>query len=345
MLQAQRSWFSRLSLLLLLLALAVSVYYLRDVIVAVITPLLVALFLAYLINPWVSSLEKRGLQRSAAILAVYLFLAVVIGMAAAYLLPTLIRELSKLATTVPSYAQQISAWYWSMKGNVPEAVNGFVEQNVQQLQVAVTATAQGLIQAILSTLGLAVYLVLIPIMSYYLLRDSAAIWQTFTDLVPRRNRNKVISLVSDVQGTLGCWVRGQVTVCTLVGLLTSLGLWFIGLGEFALVLGLSAGLSDFIPYFGPIIGGAPAVLFGLLRGPGMAIRALIVILVVQQIENSVIAPAVLGHELGLHPLSIILGLIAGGKVGGLWGMILAVPTMAISKVLLHHWIKVRSELT
>ncbi len=345
MVQMQRGWLARSSIVLLVLVLLVATYYLRDVIVAVVAPLLAAIFLAYLINPWVVSLERRGLARDWAILGVYLFLAAVIGSAGTYLVPTLIKELAKLTATVPSYARQVSAWYWSLKGNIPDAVNGFVEENVQRLQLAVTSTAQGLIQTILSALGLVVYLAIIPIMSYYLLRDSAAIWKTFLDLIPRRNRQRVTSLLSDIQDTLGSWVRGQVTICTMVGLLTTLGLWLIGLGEFALLLGLLAGMSDFIPYFGPIIGGAPAVLFGLLRGPGMGVRALIVILVVQQIENSVLAPTVLGHELGLHPLSIMLGLIAGGRLGGLWGMILAVPTMAISKVLLHHWIRARSELT
>ncbi|MGE5652987.1 MAG: AI-2E family transporter [Bacillota bacterium] len=345
MVQIQRSWLVRLSGALLAVLLLTTIYYLRGVIVAVVAPLLAAIFIAYLINPSVVSLERRGMSRNWAILSVYTFFTAVITTAGTYLIPTLIRELTKLAATVPLYAQQVSAWYWSMKGNVPDAVNRFVEQNVQRLQMVVSTTAQDLIQAILSALGLAVYLVIIPIMSYYLLRDSAVLWQSFLDIIPRKNRKRVVGLVSDIQETLGCWVRGQVTVCALVGLLTSIGLWLIGLGEFALLLGVLAGVSDFIPYFGPIIGGAPAVLFGLLRGPGMAIKAVIVILAVQQIENSVLSPMILGHELGLHPISIMLGLIAGGKLGGLWGMILAVPTMAITKVLLHHWIRSRSELT
>lgn len=341
----QPGWLGRVGGLVISLTIAALAYYLRHVIVAVVTPLLVAIFFAYLINPWVCGLEARRVPRTLAIMAIYLVLAMTLFVAGTYFIPTILRELTKLASAVPAYAYQVSHWYWSIQGNIPEAVNRFVQNNVQHLELWAGQTTQSAIEAIVDSLGYVVYVVLIPIMAYYLLCDSESLQATFVEIIPKRYRRRVVSLLSDIHETLGCWVRGQVTVCILVGLLTTVGLWFIGMRDFALLLGVMAGASDFIPYFGPIIGGSPAVLLGLLRSPAMAFKAVLVILVVQQLENSVISPTVLGHELGLHPLSIILGLLAGGELGGLWGMILAVPTMAVTKVLLRHWIRSRSELT
>jgi len=131
------------------------------------------------------------------------------------------------------------------------------------------------------------------------------------------------------------FIRGHLLVASMVGVLTSLGLALVGV-KFYLLLGIIAGIADLIPYFGPIIGAIPAVGLALLNSSQQALYVLLVMVVVQQVENNLLSPKILGDSVGLHPVVVIFVLLAGGHLFGILGMLLAVPLTAILRILVNY---------
>ncbi|MDP3487354.1 MAG: AI-2E family transporter, partial [Bacillota bacterium] len=187
----------------------------------------------------------------------------------------------------------------------------------------------------LEGLGRVFVALLTPVLTFYILKDVVVIKRTIANLMPGKHRRKLLAWLSKIDASLGSWIRGQLLIAFMVGVLSTVGLSIIGL-DFAILLGVLAGMLDVIPYFGPLIGGIPPVVVGILVSPAMGIKTLAVIIVVQQIENNLITPQILGHSLGLHPLLVIFALLLGGEIGGLVGMVLSVPIAAIIKTTIEH---------
>jgi predicted PurR-regulated permease PerM len=141
----------------------------------------------------------------------------------------------------------------------------------------------------------------------------------------------------EVDKTLGKYIRGQLIVSSLVALMTTLGLLFLKI-DYAIIIGAVAGISNIIPYFGPIIGAIPAIAIASLKSPASVLWVIIILIVVQQIESGIISPKVMGDSIGLHPVIVILTLIFGGKVFGFWGIILIMPVVAVIKAVITFMI-------
>ncbi|MEW6230265.1 MAG: AI-2E family transporter, partial [Bacillota bacterium] len=153
--------------------------------------------------------------------------------------------------------------------------------------------------------------------------------------IPGRWRSEVVGLLIEMDHALGSFIRGQLLVSGIVGVLISLGLSIIGV-DFALVIGLLAGIFDIIPYFGPVIGAVPAIALALLKSPVLVIYVVVLFVVVNQIESAIVGPNILGEQIGLHPVAVIFAILAGGHLFGVTGVLLAVPVAAIIKVFLRY---------
>jgi predicted PurR-regulated permease PerM len=186
------------------------------------------------------------------------------------------------------------------------------------------------------------------VITFYLLKDMEYFKRLFREtankLIGNRKNEKMRSFLMDVNGIVSKFIRGQLLDALIVGILTSIGLSLIGL-DFAFLIGITAGISNVIPYFGPIIGSVPAVIVGLLSdSPVKALFAVIVMVVVQQIDSALIAPRVVGDSVGLHPVFVMLSIIIGGAYFGLIGMLIAVPAAAIIKMFLLRWAEDRKSV-
>jgi predicted PurR-regulated permease PerM len=193
-----------------------------------------------------------------------------------------------------------------------------------------------------------VNVVLGMILAFYLLKDLDFFKRLYSDtlaaFIKKNDKRKLRTLFSDINSIVSNFIRGQLLDALIVGILCSIGLSIIKL-DFAVLIGMTAGISNVIPYFGPIIGSIPAVIVGLLSGsPIKALFAVIVLIVVQQIDSTLISPKVVGDSVGLHPLFVMLSIIIGGAYFGLWGMLIAVPTAAIIKMFLIRWIEERKSV-
>ena len=181
------------------------------------------------------------------------------------------------------------------------------------------------------------------IVAFYILKDLDYFKELYREttkaLIKERKNQKLRILLTDINSIISRFIRGQLLDALIVGILSSIGLSIIGL-DFAVLIGMTAGIANIIPYFGPVIGSVPAVIVGLLSGnPISALLAVVVLVVVQQIDGALIAPKIVGDSVGLHPVFVMLSILIGGAYFGLWGMLLAVPTAAIIKMFLIRWME------
>lgn len=310
------------------------------VLLAVLVPFLAAIFLAYILNPVVEFLEKRRVPRSLGILLIYavFFLAgTIFGLTA---IPALVTEMQKLAEMIPQYTEQLQSFLLHLHSdyqriNMPDSIRLALDQNLLALQEEVQVVLERVTGTVLSLFSNLFTILIIPLVVYYILRDMDSLKRSIVLLFPKKYRPWLLSVGSEMDRTLGAYFRGMLIICFLVGFLTYLGLKVIGL-DFALILGVIAGLTNIIPYFGPIIGALPAIVLALLSSAGLALRVIVVYTLVQQLESQIISPQILGRSLGLHPLVVIFVLILGGKIFGLPGLIFAVPFTAIARIFLKH---------
>ena len=178
-------------------------------------------------------------------------------------------------------------------------------------------------------------LVFAPILAYYFIRDWEKIRDGFLSLFPPRNRSQLVNLGLDIDQVLSGFVQGHLTVCLIVGALTGLAAALLGI-KYAIIIGIINGIAELFPYLGPILGAIPSVALALTEGSRPAIYLGLAILLIQQVEANLLSPRIVGTRVGLHPLLVIFVLLSGGELFGIWGILLAVPVVAVLKVLVRH---------
>jgi sporulation integral membrane protein YtvI len=307
---------------------------------AVLAPFFLAVIIAYILNPLVNFLENRRLPRTLGILLIYAIFFSLIFLFGFTAIPNLVVELNKLGERIPEYTRQFQQFITGLQSdyqrfNLPESIRLVLDQNILQVQEGAQAVVERMTEAVLGIFTHLFTILIIPILVYYLLRDEATLKRSALLLFPKKYRRWIARVGGEMDHTLGAYVRGMLLICILVALMTYAGLLLVGV-DFALILSLIAGVTNIIPYFGPIIGATPAVLIALLTSPALALKVSIVIVIVQQLESQIFVPQILGKSMGLHPLVVIFVLIIGGKLFGLFGLIFAVPFTAMLRILFKH---------
>ncbi|HJP66559.1 MAG TPA: AI-2E family transporter [Actinomycetota bacterium] len=312
-------------------------------------PLILALVFVYFLNPVVSALERRGLRRGWATLLTYLVILTVIGVAIRYLVPLVAGQVTGFAKAVPGLLDNLQKNADTLNDRFN--LNLDVKQAVQSFSP--TGGGGKFISRLFSfTVGVlhgVVVFVIGLLVSFYLVVDLPKIRRAAMAAVPPRHAAEVRRVGSDISHAVGAYFSGQLLVATFVGIASGLVLWIVGLPYWALVGGV-AGITNLIPLIGPFIGAAVAIFIaftttagatgGLLHlDPGLplALGSGIGLLLVQQIDNHIITPNVIGRTVSLHPVTVMLGLLAAGSVFGLPGMLLAVPVAGSVKVVMLHW--------
>lgn len=314
--------------------------YLALLLRAVLVPFVLAIVLAFVIEPAVHFFEARRIPRLGAILLVYLGASLLVAALLFWLIPGLVRQLTVLAAALPGLAAQVQALLAEMQARYTQA--GLPAQIRQVLDGAIARAENDLltfIQSILSGLfgavSAVVTLLLAPFLAFYLLRDRESIRAWVLSVLPVSTRGETLRALAEVNQVLTGYIRGQLLVTLTVGTLVGVATYLLGL-PFSAILGVIAGVTDIIPYFGPVIGAIPAVSLALLRSPLLAAETVIALFAIQQVDSIFITPRFVGGNVGLHPLVVIFSLLAGAELFGLAGILVAVPLVAIGKVLLKH---------
>jgi predicted PurR-regulated permease PerM len=318
------------------------------ILVSVLTPFIVAGVLAYAINPLIHYLMSKGLSR---LMSVVLIFVSLIGMVAAFsifFIPILVSEISSLIIVFPeisiNWYERVSEWYRNTLGNQSatpdtlEDVLAYFNINFQSATGWLSQSAGGIISRVLSFATSLVHVVTIPVLMFYFMKDGDDIAEYAKKLVLPRSRRWVFPLVDDIDEVLGGFIRGQLLVALIIGVLSSIALLLLGI-PYWLVLGILAGIGDLVPYVGPFLGALPAVFITLTTDPLKALWVVVAFIIVQQIESNLISPKIVGHSVGLHPAAIIFVLLLGGSLWGLVGLLVAVPLAGVLKVILENIIR------
>jgi predicted PurR-regulated permease PerM len=176
----------------------------------------------------------------------------------------------------------------------------------------------------------------ILVFTFYLVIERDFVHRTLVLFVPEKNKARIRSVMYKVEERLGAWLRGQLTLMFIIGVVTYIGLSLIGM-PFALPLALIAGFLEIVPIIGPIISAIPALLVGIAISPIQAITVLFLYILIQQLENSVVVPRVMKQAVGLDSLVVIIALMIGGRLAGPMGSLLSVPATAVLSILYHEW--------
>ena len=330
----------------LILVVTVTVGILVYLLAPVLTPFLVAALLSYLGDPLVDRLESRGLPRTAAVGVVFILLLAVLSMILLLLVPAVGNQIEVLANKLPSYLDSlqtnIGPWLQQTFGVEVSLLDSATLKSALQEHWSQFGGVAKAIMAWLSQSGMALVallanLVLIPVVTFYLLRDWDKLLNSIHDLLPRVWETTVVKLVKESDVVLGAFLRGQLLVMLALACIYSMGLWWVGL-ELALIIGLVAGLVSFVPYLGFIIGILLAGTAAMMQfhDPVYLLLVAAVFGVGQALEGMLLTPMLVGDKIGLHPVAVIFAVMAGGTLFGFVGVLLALPVAAIVMVLLRH---------
>lgn len=312
--------------------LLVSIYFLYMVREVLLTFFLGAL-LAYLLFRPVCYIEKKGLKRVWAIIVLYLGVAAILGIILALAVPGLVRELSKLAELYPQYAEQAQQMAGRIDQiNAPEQLSQVINKNLGKIESYIYQALNSFLSGFYNFLGKILALIFSPILAFYIMNDWEKIRENFLNLFSPRARHEITMISHQIDNVLIEFIKGHLMVAAFVGSGIGISAALIGV-KFPLLIGILSGVTNLVPYFGPILGGMPAIALAASESFRLALYMTIAIVVIQQLESNLITPKIIGDKLGLHPLVIVFALLAGGKLLGIWGMLFAVPITAILKVI------------
>jgi predicted PurR-regulated permease PerM len=313
----------------------------------VVPPLLIAVAVVYLLNPLVSALERRGVPRVAGAGIVYVLFLCIVALVVSLLVPVVGRQVTQVIDHFPDYLADGQAAIRRLAARFGQEPDFRLdaEQVRQWLSAgenrqAVTRYLTGLRSVTNSVISGLIIIVLGPVMAFYLLVDLPRLRRGAMALVPPARRDEIRGLMDRIGQAVGGFFRGQLLVALFVGVASSIGLWLIDL-PFWLLVGMVAGVFNLVPLVGPFIGGGLAVVIALISGePLKAVWAALVLLIVQQIDNHLISPNVMGRTVQLHPVVVMLALLVGASFAGLFGMLVIVPLVAVAKIIfLFMWSK------
>lgn len=328
-------------------ALALGALWLLWVLAPVLTPFVIAAMLGWLGDPLVDRLERTGRSRNTAVILVFSAMALVVAIVLVLLVPLIERQIATLIASMPHYrdwlirtavpwvetrtSMEISTWLdfnhllelirtnWERAGGVATTLLGYLSRSG------------------FAILGLVANIVLLPVLTFFFLRDWDLLVARVGSLIPRAYLGTVSRLARESSDVLGAFLRGQFLVMIILGVMYGLGLWGVGL-DLGILIGIIAGLLTFVPYLGPASGIILGCVAALVQyGDWQHIAGVLIVFGIGQvIESYWLTPKLVGDRIGLHPAAVIFAVLAGGQLFGFLGMLLALPIAAVANVLLRY---------
>lgn len=338
----QKKWF-----FIGLLATAFLVIYFAG---SALAPFIISFLIAYLLDPLVDRLESLGLPRTAAIFFFLACLLVLLTGGVLFLFPIIRLQVENLANDLPGYIQTaqelIMPWISKFVEN-PEKIQEHTRETLLKLgnlPLKILGSLAGFswnaVSGFVNFTLAAIKLVIIPVATFYILRDLDKIKERAFDLVPMDSREAVSRLAGKLHAVLGNFIRGQLTVVLILSVIYSVGLLLVGI-PLSIPIGILAGLANIVPYLGLILGLFPTLILSYLQFHD-AMHPLMVCLVfgvAQALDGTVITPKIVGDKIGLHPVAIMLAILLGGQLLGFTGILAAVPFAAAVNVFWSEWLE------
>ncbi len=318
-------------------------------------PLLLGLGIAYLFDPAVSWFERRGRSRLTGLVVIIALLLVALAALLIFVVPTIGDQLERLAERLPEYNQrlreQIKPWFDRLQARYPEEIADLqqrlvdsLRENMPQVARSVGSWGRRLFDNLFDFLLFLLNLVFVPVFAFYLLVDFPKVKRGAAQLIPLPYREVTLARISEVDGAVSSFLRGQLTIALILAVINGVGLMALRV-PFGLGIGILAGLANMIPYMALVVGLVPALFLAWAEHQSW-IRLLGVVAVfggAQLLEGTVLGPRILSRSVNLHPVWVLLAIIAGGSLFGFFGMLLAVPVAAAIQVFVRHWLELYRE--
>lgn len=329
---------------------------------------IIAVIFAYIIDPLVNYLERKGIKRQFGVIIVYITVILIFAVLIISVIPKTINEISNLLTSLPDMVDTLtknvndsmSEFFAKFNVELPDNFidvykksNPKVEDNVEtpeivsnildsitkavnklvgNMQESLMKSASNLLSKLYGLVTGAFRLLLVLIFSFYFSVDKEKFTLKLKKAIPNKHRKDVTYLATRIDTALQQFIRGRLLMAIFVGVLTMIYLLILRV-DFAIIIGLITCVADIIPYIGPFLGCAPAVLFAFMDSPIKALWVLILFVLIQWVENNILAPKLIGDSTGLSPLIVLISIIIGGGLFGVWGMVISVPITSIIFIL------------
>ncbi|MEO1925377.1 MAG: AI-2E family transporter [Gammaproteobacteria bacterium] len=331
----------------LILVAIIATGYLLYLLAPILTPFLISAFLAYIGDPAVDRLQTIKFSRTLAVVFVFCLMLIIGLCFMLAVFPLIEEQIRLLLTRIPVMIDWVQSefipWITQRFGLQPDAIDlGGLKQSLMGHWQTV-GNVVGKFLAKVSASGQLIilwvsYTLLVPVVTFYLLRDWDILVDKIRELIPRRYETVTVKLVKDSDAVLAEFFRGQLLLMFAQAIFYSIGLWVVGL-EFSLLIGMTAGLVSFVPYLGVIVGIVVAGIAAFMQFHDVVhiVYILVVFGMGQMLEGMVLTPLLVGDRIGLHPVAVIFAVMAGAQLFGFFGMLIALPVAAVIVVLLRHF--------
>ncbi|MFA5935415.1 MAG: AI-2E family transporter [Patescibacteria group bacterium] len=293
-----------------------------------------AVFLAAVVHPVARWGEKYKIPKGVTVILVYVAMFAVFGLSFALIIPTLLQQVNSLSQTIGSSITILSSAVQNVRDFTDQyGLSGNLNASVETIETQLSQTASSFVAAIGDLFGGFARIVIVLAMAFYMVVQDREAIRLFRNLVPDPYQEKIVGVLLQVEVKISKWLSSQLILSLAIGFLYYIGLLVLGIDS-ALALAMFAGFTEFIPYLGPILGGIPIIIVAFGDSPVKALLALILVVIIQQLENHIIVPKLMQKALGLNPLASIIAVLIGAKLFGVVGALVAIPVAtAISVVL------------
>ncbi|MCH7619240.1 MAG: AI-2E family transporter [Candidatus Marinimicrobia bacterium] len=337
---AQQSVFRYITRLMVTIGIIIALFYFLPRVEDILILFLISLLLYSLLVPLVNNLESKGIPRAFSIIIVFLIGFVVVGIALNFIIPPITKEAKSLQETITQQGPE----------KVFQNISNFIQSRFPMLDTRMitekmggylSSTLSKGVGVVLGFVSVFTSLLIVLFMTFFLLKDQRTIKKTLIGIVPNRFFEMSLVMVYRIENQLGSYIRGVLLDGLIVAILSSIGLYMLGIPFFYFV-GIIAGLTNMIPYMGPVIGATVAIIVALMSNPEslmIIVKIAALFAIVQLIDNVLITPVVVSNAVDLHPLVVMLVVLVGGSLLGLTGLIFAIPLTSIIKVIGEELVK------
>lgn len=327
--QKKTSRFVRLSLVLL--AAAALVYLLYKVREILLTFCMAAL-IAYVCFRPVIAIEKKGLKRTWAILLFYSVFLAFLALVLWVTIPIMIKEIGDLARILPQYAQQAQQLSGAVQNSpMPARIGSMISDNIASVENAVYDSLRNFLNSLDIFFSRVIAIIFSPILAFYIMNDWERLKDGFLGLFTPAGRRDAIFLFHKIDLVLIEFIKGNLLVAVIVGCAIGATAAILGV-RLPLLIGLGAAIAELIPFFGAFLGAVPALIISFSQSLKTGLYMALAVVIIQQLEGNILTPRIVGARLGMHPLLMVFALLAGGELFGIWGLLAAVPLVAVLKV-------------
>ncbi|RDW19275.1 AI-2E family transporter [Oceanobacillus arenosus] len=301
-------------------------------------PFLIAILIAYLLYPIIKKIHSYNIHKGIAILLIYVLFFGGIAYLIYRVYPMIVLQVRDLADNFPKiidlYERMILNVY-EYTSFLPETVHDKMDQLIYRMENSLDSVLNKLVGGFTKIFDMVIVITVIPVLVFYFLKDYDKMKGYFKRFIPNKYRVQVSKMVHAIDENLGSYIRGQLLICLIITIIALIIFKLLHI-EYALLLAVILGITNLIPYFGPIIGAIPAVAIAATTSGSMVLFVIISVFVIQTIEGNLLSPYIVGKSIAIHPVAIILALLVGSQLFGVIGMILAVPILTIMKVIVKH---------